>query len=103
MTNVSDLSLSGYAYISVRMRGENDKPSPLRIVAERNCNHGEGMACETAECLNSWSLDYQFFLRRTARGRAIIKRFHLDEDKLMILESESFRPLFGSEPFVDSE
>jgi len=95
-----DKMLSSNSYISVKLRGELEKASTLKVVMPNNCNHAENMCCETAECLNSWSLDWQMFLRRTNRGRAIIKQFELTDDQVMMLESDNFRPIHpNSDPF----
>jgi hypothetical protein len=92
--------LSGNAYITVKMRGSNERTTPLKVSAPHNCNHAEGSVCETAECLNSWSLDWQFFLRRTNRGRSIIEQFHLTDDQVATLESDQFRNIRTShDPF----
>lgn len=92
--------LSGNSYISVKMRESVDTPTPLKVVIPNNCNHGENMCCETAECLNSWSLDYKFYLPRTARGRSIIDQFHLTDDQVMMLASDNFRSINpSSDPF----
>ena len=101
VTNFKGTELSGNAYITVQMRGvpKGKYNSYLQVVAPRNCLHGEfiegqdGTACETAECLNSWSLDYQFFLLRTGRGRRIIDRFHLTDAQVAMLASPQFREI----------
>lgn len=103
MTKAFAGELSGYSYISIRVRENGTRTAPLRLVSPRNCNHGgedngyddryEGVACETAECLNSWSLDHQFYLRRTARGRLLIARFALTDDEVNLLASPDFRDI----------
>lgn len=71
-------TLSGNAYLSAIMRYAPTERIRLPIVAAENCDHTYTV-CPTAKCLNSWSLDYQFFMQRTGGGRKIAEQFHLDD------------------------
>lgn len=109
-TNYRGTELSGGAYVSIQLRDDGDvRLGALLIVSPANCNHGdpeasthgEGTACETAECLNSWSLDWRMFLTRTIRGRAIIERFHLTDEQVAMLASTEHRPIYTDhDPFA---
>lgn len=87
--------ISSNTYVAARVRGDAEgRPTlaSLVVVAPQNCDHTHTI-CETAECLNSWSLDWQLYLQRTNRGRDIIQRFHLTDDQLRTLASGEFRDI----------
>lgn len=98
MTKRLGADLSSNVYISIQLRGSDLPPNALKVVHPRNCNHGgqsgdeDGTACETAQCLNSWSLDHIIYLHRTKRGRRIVSRFHLTDDDVSLLANVDFRP-----------
>ncbi|QAY04064.1 hypothetical protein HWC02_gp027 [Gordonia phage Sombrero] len=61
-------SLSGTAYVWVKLR---DDPTPKgRVVVRQpsNCDHGTTMC---VDCIESWSIDYHVDTRSTAAGRRL--------------------------------
>lgn len=92
-------TLSGNAYISVIMRDGTGERSRIPLVAATNCDHTYTI-CPTAECLNSWSLDYRLFMRRTGGGRKLTDQFHLTDAALVTLMAPEYRDIHPSnDPF----
>jgi hypothetical protein len=66
------VNFSGNSYVPMRLREdpEGTKPTPTRIVVERNCDH-KTTICPTKDCIESWAIDWKIFFDRTGGGRQL--------------------------------
>ena len=68
------------------------KPGKLVIRSPRNCRHGYTI-CATRECVESWSCDWNLYLRRTGGGRRLIELLELTDEEVDALCDDTNRPI----------
>ena len=87
--------LSGNAYVSARIRSwaaDDTKMARLPIRSTKNCEHTYTV-CESRECIESWSCDWNLYLKRTGGGRRLIEALELTDEEVHALCDDSNRPI----------
>lgn len=73
--------LSSSHYVRARIRPEasngDNNWTQLKIASDQNCDHLHTI-CTLDECVESWALDWELHLHRTAGGRRIADALRYD-------------------------
>lgn len=69
-------NLSGASYVAARLRkpdtdADRKKFTKVRIASTKYCDHTQTI-CASADCVDSWMIDWQFFPERTVGGRRLL-------------------------------